>query len=444
MQQQNIALLSWPHEVPSPVVHTLVDAHFIRALELGPPQWWQQWQMARLGELLFWLGERSWWNAWAMSRLGPSSRIEALAGLPIMTRDDFRSLITSHGPEVPVEHGSLSNYSTSGSSGVPVTFWRTEMALRINGNHYWADHSRQGRDTGLPMAALTAAQAPHEGPHGIAASDPWLNPGQQWSRLTTQFTLEEHARWLCAHPLDYLATPAGTLAGMIAMIEELGLPPPRLKQIMPHGQTVSAELRERARHVLGASIRDRYCCEEVGPIAFQCPDSDDYYHCCVANVVVEVVGEDNGQVPEGTRGTVLVTGLHQWASPAVRYQLGDIASMHATCPACGATVPTLSQLLGRKHVLLRMRDRTWRYVQPLAGDWLACAAFLEYRLVQTQPFSFRAEFVLDHPISPVEMDAVAKMLVDRIGPEFTFELVQLDAIPWPPSRKRQEFVGLIP
>jgi phenylacetate-coenzyme A ligase PaaK-like adenylate-forming protein len=128
----------------------------------------------------------------------------------------------------------------------------------------------------------------------------------------------------------------------------------------------------------------------------------------------------------------------------MRYQLGDIASLHAKCPACGSTVPTLSQLLGRKHVLLRMRDRTWRYVQPLAGDWLACAAFLEYRLVQTQPFSFRAEFVLDHPISPGEMDAVAKMLVDRIGPEFTFELVQLDAIPWPPGRKRQEFVGLMP
>jgi phenylacetate-CoA ligase len=444
MQHQNNALLSWPHEVPAPVAHALVDAHFIRAMELGPPVWWQQWQTARLAEMLAWLGTKDWWTVWAASRLGPTSPIETLSGLPIMLRENYRVLIAAHEPEVPEDHGKLSDCSTSGSSGVPVTFWRSEMALRINANHYWADHQRQGRDLTQRMGVLTAGQDPHAGVHRELIGEDWLHPGLQMSRLTTQFTLEQHARWLCDHPVAYLATPPGTLAGMIAMMQELGIQAPKLLQIMPHGQTVSPELRERTRRVLGASIRDRYCCEEVGPVAFQCPDSDDYYHCCVANVGVEVVDEDNRPLAAGMQGTVLVTGLHQWASPAVRYQLGDVASLHAKCPACGATVPTLSQLLGRKHVLLRMKDRTWRYVQPLASDWLQCAAFLEYRLVQTKPFAFRAEFVLDHAISADEVDLLVKMLTKRIGPEFTFELVQLDAIPWPPGRKRQEFVGLMP
>jgi hypothetical protein len=35
------------------------------------------------------------------------------------------------------------------------------------------------------------------------------------------------------------------------------------------------------------------------------------------------------------------------------------------------------------------------------------------------------------------------MLKDLVGPEYTFELAQLDAIPWPRGRKRQEFVGLM-
>jgi phenylacetate-CoA ligase len=425
-------------------MHTLVDAHFVRGMELGPPQWWQEWQKARLAELMAWLDTKDWWQTWAGSRLGPPSPIEALSDLPIMQREDFRALIAAHAPEVPVDHGNLSTYSTSGSSGVPVTFWRTEMALRINSNHYWADHLRQGRDLTQQLSVLTAGQVAHDGTHNLHEGEPWLNPGQQLVRLTTQFTLEEHALWLCNNPVAYLATPPGTLAGIIATIEERELHAPKLLQIMPHGQTVSPELRQKTRHVFGASIRDRYCCEEVGPIAFQCPESDDYYHCCVGNVVVEVVGDDDRPLPEGTQGTVLVTGLHQWASPAVRYQLGDVACMHAHCPGCGATVPSLSQLLGRKHVLLRMKNRTWRYVQPLASDWVECAAFREYRLVQTKPFAFRAEFILDQPISPLERDAVKAMLINRIGPEFTFELLQLDAIPWPPGRKRQEFVGLMP
>ena len=36
------------------------------------------------------------------------------------------------------------------------------------------------------------------------------------------------------------------------------------------------------------------------------------------------------------------------------------------------------------------------------------------------------------------------MLQKLVGPEYTFELLQFDAIPWPPGRKRQEFVGLMP
>jgi hypothetical protein len=36
------------------------------------------------------------------------------------------------------------------------------------------------------------------------------------------------------------------------------------------------------------------------------------------------------------------------------------------------------------------------------------------------------------------------MLQRLIGAECSFELAQLDAIPWPASAKRQEFVGLLP
>ena len=58
--------------------------------------------------------------------------------------------------------------------------------------------------------------------------------------------------------------------------------------------------------------------------------------------------------------------------------------------------------------------------------------------------AFRAEFVLDQPITEVQSQATIAMLQKLVGPEYTFELAQLDAIPWPPGRKRQEFVGLMP
>jgi phenylacetate-CoA ligase len=444
MQHQNNALLSWPHEVPAPVAHALVDAHFIRAMELGPPVWWQQWQTARLAEMFAWLGTKDWWTTWATSRLGPSSPIEALAGLPIMTRDDFRSLIASHEPEVPLEHGKLSDYSTSGSSGVPVTFWRSETALRINSNHYWADHQRQGRDLTQRMGVLSGFTGPHEGTHRLDTGEPWLHPGTQLCRLVMDFSMDEHALWLCSHPIDYLATTPATLSAVLSAIGRLGLTPPRITQVMTASYSVDTQLRERTRETFGASIRDRYSCEEVGPLAFQCPESDEYYHCAVTNAVIEVVDNQGRHVADKAQGHVLVTGLHQWGSPAVRYELGDIATWHAKCPGCGCTTPSLSRLLGRKYFLLQRPNGEWHHIRMLAEHWLPCAPFREYRLVQTSAQAFRAEVVLDHGITPAESKATLAMLQELIGPEYTFELAQLDAIPWPPGRKRQEFVGLMP
>ena len=444
MKPDHHALLAWPHQVPAPVMHTLADAHFIRGMELGPPHWWQQWQTERLAELLRWLAAKDWWQAWAGSRPGPTSPIEALSGLPIMLREDFRALIASHAPEVPTEHGNLSTYCTSGSSGVAVTFWRTEMALRINSNHYWADHQRQGRDLTQRLAVLNGSVGKHESTHRTEIGEPWLHPGPQLCRMLTDFTLEEHALWLCGQPIKYLATTPATLSGILSTIERLGLKTSRISQVMTYAYAVEPQLRERTREAIGASIRDRYSCEEVGPLAFQCPESDDYYHCAVTNAAVEVVDVQGRHVADGAQGNVLVTGLHQWASPALRYDLGDIATWHTSCPGCGNAAPALSNLLGRKYFLLARPNGAWHHIRILARHWLACAPFREYRLVQKNTLAFRAELVLDHPITPAETDATLTMLRKLIGANYDFELLQLDAIPWPPGRKRQEFVGLMP
>jgi phenylacetate-CoA ligase len=361
-----------------------------------------------------------------------------------MRRADYRALIESHEPVVPTEHGKVTPYSTSGSSGVPVNFWRSEMALRINANHYWADHQRQGRDLTQRMAVISGYIEPHVGTHNIATGEPWLHPGQQLCRLVTAFTMDEHALWLCSHPVNYVATTPASLSGILSAMGQMRLEAPQVLQILTSAYSIEPELRKRARDAFGASIRDRYSCEEVGPIAFQCPESDDFYHCAVSNVVVEVVDTQGVPVADGAQGNVLVTGLHQWASPAIRYELGDIASWHTRCPACHASVPALSNLLGRKHFLLKRRDGQWHHIRILADEWLACAPLREYRLVQKDASSFRAELVLDRPITNDESVAVRAMLARLVGPEFSFELVQLEAIPWPPGRKRQEFVGLLP
>lgn len=419
-------LLHWPHGAPSSATHTLADADFIRSLEWGPKAWWQTWQAHSVAALLQWCGHSD------------------LSKLPILGRDDFRLQFETQPVRSPQAHGNLAQFQSSGSSGVPVSFWRSDLATRISFSHYWADHHRQGRNLHATLATITGTPGMHTGSHRTVAGEPWIHPGLQLARNAPQFTMLEHAHWVCEHAPTYLATTPATLSSILSLIELNQLRAPRIAQIMTSSHVVEPDLRMRASRVFGASIRDRYSCEELGPIAFQCPNSDDYHHVAVANVVVETVTADGSPAPEGVCGNVLVTGLHQWASPMLRYELGDIAALHPHCPACGATVPTLSHLMGRKYFLLHAPSGGLRHVRILAENWLACAPVREHRVVQTSANHFRAEVVMDHAMNDAERSALDSMLHQILGPEFSIDLVQLHAIPWPPGLKRQEFVGWVP
>ncbi len=273
---------------------------------------------------------------------------ENLSPLPIQRREDFRVQFTARPVRSPPEHGKLAQVHSSGSTGFPITFWRSELAIRINFSHYLADHRRQGRDLHASLAVITDMPDIHTGSHSPVAGEPWIYPGAQRVRNAAQFTMLEHAQWICQQAPSYLATTPATLSNILSLIELNQLDAPRIAQIMTSSGIVTPELRMRTRRVFGASIRDRYACDELGPLAFQCPESDDYYHVAVANAIVETVAPDGQLVPAGVCGNLLATGLHQWASPALRYELGEMAAMHPHCPACGVCVPTLSQLTGRK------------------------------------------------------------------------------------------------
>jgi phenylacetate-CoA ligase len=317
------------------------------------------------------------------------------------------------------------------------------MALRISQNHYWADHQRQGRDLRGTLVSIAGRIGAHDGDVKSVESQPWLYPGALLQREVTQFTGQQHARWLCTQRPYYLSTLPSALSQIIGVIVTEGLRPPPMLQILSAFQTTTPDLRSRAREVFGASIRDRYSCEEIGPLAFQCPHSDDHYHVAVANAIVEVVDDAGNPCPDGVTGNVLVTGLHQWASPVMRYAIGDIAIAHQQCPACGATVPALSKLLGRKAYLLRSPSLGLQYLPALGEHWMACAPVVHHRVVQTSATHLRAEVVLDRPLQSGEHAALMAMLSREFGEEFSIEVAQVPSIARS-SFKQQDFVREIP
>ena len=198
-----------------------------------------------------------------------------------------------------------------------------------------------------------------------------------------------------------------------------------------------------AKHVetfakLGIPVRANYSSEEMGMIGFECNKFwGYYYHVATSNVIVEVVDRRFG-IDDLNLGKVLVTHLHSYATPFIRYDLGDLACLQAKC-RCGHDGPAIYNLEGRESRVLKHRDGRLSpfkiHTKPLA----ALLDFTEYRIRQIAFDQIVVEFGGRSEVTDNEVAAVTIFLQEYTGPEFNVEIKACEQIDWGRSRKRPAF-----
>lgn len=404
----------------------------IAALDAASAAEIEAWQTERIAALVRHARAQSaWWRA----RL-PEADDAPFETFPLTDRNAYRDSVASGPLEVGPGRGKPSENTTSGSSGVAVRFWSCGASGRMNLAHYAYDRMRHRLSPQKVRASLNPRVAIHEGEHVS------LNDGLLLQRRARQFTIEEHARWLSRTAPAYLTTMPTILRGMLDVFESGEVAAPRIEAFLTYGETVEPELRRRARAATGARVLDRYSCEELGPLAFQCPRDETRMHVAVANAKIEILDENGAPCRDGEVGRVYVTGLQNYASPAIRYELGDLAAMRQGC-RCGFRGPVIDRMLGRKRFLIRLPSGERTMAGSSSKLWLKAAPIREQRLVQVSEGVVRAEVVLDRPLSDEERERIVALLREELHPDLAYEVVQLDAIDWGPTYKRQDVVSLI-
>lgn len=193
-----------------------------------------------------------------------------------------------------------------------------------------------------------------------------------------------------------------------------------VRSVRTIGETLHGEWRRAIQHTFKAPIQDLYSCQEIGPIAVTCPDSDVYHtmdewsHC-------EVVREDGSPCSPGEEGRVLVTNLHSYVTPFIRYDLGDRAIRGDRCP-CGRTLGTLSGISGRSFGFIRMPDGTQRSASPMFYGFNAIPGLVGAQVVQPAINRFEVSIIGDSSVLPMVESCVRDSVGD--GAEIQIQLVE--------------------
>jgi len=145
---------------------------------------------------------------------------------------------------------------------------------------------------------------------------------------------------------------AGSLYELARFAKARGLRIHRPIKIYSSAETLRPFMRQLIEEVFGCKVHDFYGSREVGPMAGECEKGR--MHLFSFNNLVEVVGTDDRPVRPGQEGRVLVTTLHNFAMPLIRYEIGDTAVVGEPCD-CGLALPTLARVSGRvtDHFLTR-------------------------------------------------------------------------------------------
>lgn len=439
---------AWPDRLPDQAAVGSAAGPLLRTLrgmaarEFAPPGELAAWQAAQLKALLRHCAARS--PAFAKrlrrARLDPASPgPAALRELAPLTRADIVAAgNTFWCRDWPREHGEFAVVSTSGSTGEPLSVRRTGRCQLVWMANTLREHLWHGRDFSRRLMAVRASVAVRTPSRG------WGRPASLLFRTGPALALpvttgvEEACRELLDFAPSYLLAPPSTLAAMLDILGP-GDWPDGLLCLRAFSETVSANLRERVRSVAGVPLHDMYSSQELGVIAMECPISGRLH--VADHLIVEVLREDGGACAPGESGRVVVTDLVNYASPLIRYELGDHAEAGEPC-ACGRSLPVLNRVLGRRRNLVVYPDgsRHW----PLVGfaRFGEVLPVRQFQFVQESPVCLEARLVAERPATAAEEDALRRIIRDSIGYSFDirFRWFQ-EPLPRGPGGKFEEFIS---
>ena len=269
--------------------------------------------------------------------------------LPRISKLDLQNLETRERVATGTDVSKLRARRTTGTTGEPLTVFRTRAESRLLRLYYFQAFRSLGVHHGDLAAGL---RLPRPG-----------EPRKHYSlfrRLANRVSLYPRVDLFVESADEALnefkrLRPAviGSVPGRLSLFAASWSEPDREfvrraawpSLIVTGGEKLSPSVRAHLTDAFAARVVDMYSTVEFNLIAFECVKTG-AYHVSDETVALEVLDGERLAGP-GETGRPVVTALHSFAAPLIRYELSDVVTNgNATCE-CGACLSTIRSVDGR-------------------------------------------------------------------------------------------------
>jgi 2-iminoacetate synthase ThiH len=198
--------------------------------------------------------------------------------------------------------------------------------------------------------------------------------------------------------------------------------------------------RKMLRSAFDAKVIDIYASEEAGSaIAWECPSCSDY-HINADTVIVELL-RDGLPVRPGEEGEIVITNLHNYTMPFIRYRQEDIGILSEKEPSCKRGLPLLREIRGRTGDYVILPSGTKLTPHPFFMILDDIVGIGEWRLIQEDIDQILVEITPTDAFDEKIADVIAEKLDSIVGGTINIRISLVEQIRRDPFQKLRSVVS---
>lgn len=295
----------------------------------------------------------------------------AFQQIPFLTKKEIRESREKFISDEIEDTKELWRGSSSGSTGMPLKYYRDKKSINIERQHYDAFYKYCGCDINEKCVRISGVKITHFGrrkpPYWL-----YIDKYKQLQCSAYHISKNTYKDYLKAFEKIGPAYATGFPSGWAALAElmlEDGVVYRGFKSIITDSEGLSEAQKKKIEKAFNCPVYQTYGLGEVGMCAVQCEKG--HYHILDSHYV-EVVNSDGQCVEDGVAGEIVVTDLNSDNYPFIRYGTGDMGIMYHDKCGCRMNSPYLTKIIGRIEDYILTKDgrkitRLTQLVKPAIG-----------------------------------------------------------------------------
>ena len=269
--------------------------------------------------------------------------------IPILTKD----IIRKYYKELTSKDYTKRNWyykETGGSTGEPISIvqdniynnWRNAAE-----HYYYANMLNIDEFNDKKIVIWGSWQDLFQDNVGIKAKvSNWVKNTKLLNCLKmTDDDVERYVRIINSYKPDLIRGYTGSLYEICRHAEKKNLTVYSPKIIIGTAETLTPEMRQKIETIFGTKLYNFYGAREVSSIAGECKEG--LMHIFSFYNYVEILDGKYQPVNKGEEGSVIITNLHNYPMPLIRYEISDMAVPGPKTCRCGNILSTLENVTGR-------------------------------------------------------------------------------------------------